>query len=337
MPGRRFDGLSMPILADLPCAMKTFLSCIFLLAALQGCGEKASGFFPGYVEADYVRLASPVGGTVAKLFVQRGTELRPGDPVFVLEQDSERAARQEAEARVQRAQSALANLEKGQRPEELAVTRQQLAQAEAALALSRADLAREARLLEAKFVSPARLDQLRAAVRRDRARVAELGSQLKVAQLGARADELAAARHDVEAAQAQLAQAQWQLSRKAVSAPVRARVADVLYREGELAAAGAPVASLLAPALVRARFFVPQAALGSLALGDKVTLACDGCGQPVAATISHIAREAEYTAPLIYSRENRAALVFMVEATPAPEAAPKLHPGQPLEVRLAPR
>ena len=95
--------------------------------------------------------------------------------------------------------------------------------------------------------------------------------------------------------------------------------------------------SLLAPGLLRARFFVPQAALGSLALGGKVTLACDGCGQPVAATISHIAREAEYTAPLIYSRENRAALVFMVEATPAPEAARTLHPGQPLEVRLAPK
>ncbi|NML59754.1 HlyD family efflux transporter periplasmic adaptor subunit [Massilia sp. RP-1-19] len=317
--------------------MKTFLSSICLLAGLHGCGEKAPGYFPGYVEADYVRLASPVGGTVAKLFVQRGSELEPGDPVFVLEQDSERAARQEAAARVQRARSTLADLEKGRRPEELAVARQQLAQAEAALSLSQAELAREARLLEAKFVAPARLDQLRAAVRRDRARVAELVSQLQVARLGARADELAVARHDVEAAQAQLAQAEWQLARKAVSAPVRARVADVLYREGELAPPGAAVASLLAPEFLRARFFVPQAALGALALGDKVTLACDGCGQPVAATISHIAREAEYTAPLIYSRENRAALVFMVEATPAPEAAPKLHPGQPLEIRLAPR
>lgn len=317
--------------------MKNFLYCIFLLPALHGCGEKAPAYFPGYVEADYVRLASPVGGTVAKLFVQRGSELKPGDPVFVLEQESEHAARQEAAARVRRAQSALANLEKGRRPEELAVVRQQLAQAEAALSLSQADLEREARLLEAKFVAPARLDQLRAAVRRDRARVGELNSQLRVARLGARDDELAAARHDVEAAQAQLAQAEWQLARKAVSAPVRARVADLLYREGELAAAGAPVASLLAPELLRARFFVPQSALGSLAIGDKVTLACDGCGEPVAATVSHIAREAEYTAPLIYSRENRAALVFMVEATPRPEAAPSLHPGQPLEVRLAPK
>lgn len=314
--------------------MNKLLTCLPLLAALHGCGEKAPDFFPGYVEADYVRLASPVGGTVARLFVQRGSELKPGDPAFVLEQESERAARAEATARLQRARSALANLEKGRRPEELAVARQQLAQAGAALALSQAELAREGKLLDAGFVSAARFDQLRAAVRRDRARVAELQAQLAVARLGARADELAAARHDVEAAQAQLGQAEWQLARKAVSAPLHARVADLLFREGELAPAGAPVVSLLAPELLRARFFVPQAALGAIVPGARVTLACDGCPGPVAATVSHVAREAEYTAPLIYSRENRADLVFMVEATPSPEAARRLHPGQPLEVRL---
>ena len=104
-------------------------------------------------------------------------------------------------------------------------------------------------------------------------------------------------------------------------------MADLLFREGELAPAGAPVVSLLAPELLRARFFVPQAALGSLALGARVTLACDGCAGPIAATVSHIAREAEYTAPLIYSRENRADLVFMVEATPSPTRRAALHPG----------
>ncbi|MGZ8288306.1 MAG: hypothetical protein ACXW2U_10540 [Telluria sp.] len=69
--------------------------------------------------ADYVRLASPVGGTVAMLFVQRGSAIRAGAPAFVLEQESERAARQEASARLQRAQARLADLQQGRRPEEL--------------------------------------------------------------------------------------------------------------------------------------------------------------------------------------------------------------------------
>ena len=62
---------------------------------------------------------------------------------------------------------------------------------------------------------------------------------------------------------------------------------------------------------------------------------CDGCGGAIDGTLSFIAREAEYTAPLIYSRENRASLVFMIEARPVREAAERLHPGQPVEIALA--
>lgn len=311
------------------------LACLPLAALLCACAEKAPDFYPGYVEADYVRLASPIGGTLARLFVQRGSQMQRGAPAFVLEQQAETAARQEAQARLLRAQATLANLRKGKRPDEVAIVRQQLTQAEAALALAQSNLARDSKLLEAKFIAQAQVDAQRATVTRDQARVAELRAQLRVAALGARPDDIAAARHDIQAAEAQLAQADWKLAQKTINAPLDAQVADLLYREGELVPAGAPVVSLLAPAHLRARFFVPQAQLGALALGRRVTLACDGCPGPLPATISHIAREAEYTAPLIYSRENRAALVFMAEATPAPGAAPALHPGQPLEVRLA--
>ena len=304
--------------------------------ALAACQEQPQGSYPGYVEADYVRVASPIAGTLARLHVRRGEQVAAGAPLFALEQESERAARQEAQSRLERAGALLADLQKGSRPAELAVIAQQLAQARAALALSQAELARQSQLLAAKFIAPARLDAARAALRRDQARVAELQAQAGVARLGARSDALAAARQDIEAARAQLAQADWKLAQKTLKAPLAASVADVLFREGELVPAGAPVASLLGPEHVRARFFVPQAVLGTIALGQQVSLACDGCKGPLPATLSFIAREAEYTAPIIYSKENRATLVFLVEARPAPEIARTLHPGQPLEVRLGP-
>jgi HlyD family secretion protein len=310
------------------------LLCLLLAAPLAGCGDKPADFYPGYAEADYVRLASPLAGTLARLYVQRGDHMAPGAPAFVLEQDNERAARAAAQHRLERAQAVLADLEKGRRPAELEAVREQLAQAAAALQLSQADLVRAAALSQAQFVAPSRLDEAKAAVRRDSAHVRELQAQVRVAQLAARPDQLAAARQDVRAAQAELAQADWLLAQKSLKAPLEASVADVLFREGELVPAGMPVVSLLAPAYLRARFFVPQAQLGRLRLGQRVTLACDGCGAPLAAHISFIAREAEYTAPLIYSRENRASLVFMAEARPSPADAARLHPGQPLEVRL---
>jgi HlyD family secretion protein len=63
-----------------------------------------------------------------------------------------------------------------------------------------------------------------------------------------------------------------------------------------------------------------------------VSIACDGCGERIAAPITFIAPQAEFTPPVIYSKDNRAKLVFMVEARPAPKDAVRLHPGQPVDV-----
>lgn len=74
--------------------------------------------------------------------------------------------------------------------------------------------------------------------------------------------------------------------------------------------------------------------MGRLRVGDSVTLSCNGCAGPVAARISFVSPQAEYTPPVIYSRESRAKLVFMVEARPGGGDAQKLHPGQPMDVKL---
>ena len=315
---------------------RALLLALLPLVLVGGCSGQADNFFPGYAEADYVRLAAPVGGTLVKLHVDRGDRVARNAPAFVLESDSERAAVQEAASRMARAQAQLNNLRKGRRPDEVAAVAAQLAQAQAAQALSAASLARDKKLASARFVAPSRIDEAQAAFDRDAARVRELQAQLRVARLGARSDEIAAAEEDLQAAQAQLAQVNWTLEQKAQRIPLDAEVVDVLYREGELVTAGSPVVSLLAPQYVKARFFVSEAMLGKLFLGQAVNLRCDGCGAPIAAKLSFIAREAQYTAPLIYSKENRASLVFMVEARPAPADAARLHPGQPLEVRLGP-
>jgi HlyD family secretion protein len=317
--------------AGLVTAWPVLLAAALLLA----CNAKPADSFPGYVEAEYVRLAAPISGTLTRLHLNRGDKAPANTPAFVLEQESERAARQEAVFRVTRAQDQLANLRQGKRPDEVAAIRAQLAQAQAALDLSTAELARSNRLVAQQFLSPASLDQVKSAAARDQARVNELNAQLRLAAQGARSPEIAAAEQDVKAAQAQADQALWRLDQKTQRTPVAGDVVDVLYREGEWVPAGAAVVTLLPPANVKARFFVPQAQLGSVALGQDLQLQCDGCGAAIAAKISFIAREAEYTAPLIYSKENRANLVFMVEARPAPADAPRLHPGQPLEVRLA--
>lgn len=301
-------------------------------ALLAGCDQPAATGFPGYAEGEYVRLAAPLAGTLTKVHLRRGDQAVAEAPAYVLEQTSETAGRLEARSRVERAEAQLADLRKGARGDEVAAVAAELRQAEAAMALSQANLERDRKLVADKFISRSRLDQSSAALAADRARVEQMRARVRIASTGARPDQLAAAAREVDAARAQLAQAQWRLDQKAQSLPVSGMVTDVAYREGEFVPAGAPVMTVLPPANIKARFFIAQADLGRIRLGQAATISCDGCAQPVKARISFISPEAEFTSPLIYSKENRASLVFMVEATPEPKQAVQLHPGQPLTV-----
>jgi HlyD family secretion protein len=310
------------------------LVAAFVVIGLAGCQRADNERWQGYAEGEYVRLAAPFAGNLTQLHVKRGDRVAVNAPLFVLEQENERAARAEAASRVAQAESRLENLRKGRRPDEIAALRAQVAQAEASASLSAADLVRTEDLVKSKFLSPAKLDEARSAHLRNRSRVNETTAQLRVAQLAARGDEINAAAADVATAREQLAQAEWRLGQKSQRAPRAAIVIDTLYSAGEWVAAGMPVVSLLPPENIKVKFFVSEKQLGTIKLGQLITVTCDGCTAPIAASVSFIAPQAEYTSPLIYSKENRTTLVFLIEARAKPEDAVKLHPGQPVEVKL---
>jgi len=138
----------------------------------------------------------------------------------------------------------------------------------------------------------------------------------------------------VQATAATLAKAQWALAQKTQYAPTNAWVQDTLYRPGEFVIAGNPVVALLPPENIKARFFVPQPQLASFKSGTPVSVSIDGVPTPLRATVNYISTQAEFTPPVIYSKENRAKLVFMVEAGLAAAVARNLRPGQPVDVRL---
>jgi len=302
--------------------------------ALAACTREDRVPLQGYAEGDYVRVAAPFAGTLVRLDVQRGAEVRAGAPLFALEAENEAAARREAEANVRQAEAQLEDLRKGKRPSEIAAARAQLAQAEAAAALSARELVRQEDLLAKGFVSHQALDQARAARDRDRDHVTELREDLATALAGSRPDQIRAAHEQADAARQALAQADWRLRQRSVESTVAGSVTDTLYVLGEWVPAGSPVVSILPPGNVKVRFFVPEPRLGAVRVGERVQVACDGCGPAFEATISFISPTAEYTPPVIYSKDSRAKMVFLVEARPSATEAARLHPGQPMDVTL---
>ena len=302
--------------------------------ALTACSRHAAPAWQGYVEGEYVYLSSSQSGTLTQLDVQRGQTIAAGASVFGLESVNETAARDEARHQLAVAQEQLADLQTGKRPPEVRVTEAQLAQAVANAHKAALQLTRDEAQLKAGGIPQSQLDDSRALAESTAAQVRELENQVRVAHLPGRSQQIAAQAAQVEAAQAAVAQAQWKLDQKRVVAPSAGFVQDTMFRVGEWVQAGNPVVQLLPPQNVKVRFFVSETALGSLATGRKVTVHCDGCAADIPATITFISNSAEYTPPVIFSNDNRAKLVFLIEARPAPADALKLHPGQPVEVRL---
>lgn len=305
-----------------------------LVLALVACGPAAEHSIPGYIEGEYVRVAAPFGGTLQTLAVKRGDLVAGGAPVFALERDNEVAARRQAQQQLQAAEARLANLLTGKRPPEVATVAEQLRQAMAARDLSAANLKRQQKLEAGGFVSEAALDDARTQLQRDEAQVASLQATVATAKLPARSDEIHAAEADARAAREVLAQADWRLAQRAIPAPAAGLVHDTYYVVGDWVPAGSPVASVLPPGNVKVRFYVPESALGGLAQGQTISVACDGCPALVAAKIVFISDRAEFTPPVLYSRDNRGKLVFLVEAKPAAADASRLHSGQPVDVTL---
>lgn len=143
------------------------------------------------------------------------------------------------------------------------------------------------------------------------------------------------AQHATAARQRAVEQAQWRFQQKEQTAPGDSLVYDTYFRPGEWVPPGTPIIALLPPEAMKVRFFVPAADLGKLAIGAPLEVRMDGLPDPLPGRVSFVSPQAEYTLPIIYSRENRGKLVFLVEGSLAPEYARRLHPGAPIEVRLA--
>lgn len=310
---------------------------VFLLLAafaLAGCERRTESGWQGYLEGEFVYVAAPLGGRLDRLAVQRGTEVAAGAALFTLESASELAAVREAADRLRSVQARVEDLKKGSRPSELATLEARLEQARAAAELSQRELDRQTALFKSGAIAVSDIDRARLTHERNSRGVEEATTQLTTARLGGRTDAITAAEAEVAAATAAKERADWAVAQKTQTAPHAARVYDTLFREGEFVAAGAPIVALLPPENLKVRFFVPEVDFAALKTGARVRVSFSGRPAPLEARINYLSSRPEYTPPILYNRDNRAKLVFMVEAAIDGAATRDLNPGQPVDVTL---
>ncbi len=311
-----------------------FLFFILILIFAFGCEQSEQAEFQGYIEGEFIYLASSQTGRLQHLAIQRGDSVDKNTLLFTLEAEYEQQAVKQATQELFALKAELENMQTGKRPEEISMVKAQLAQAQSKAANATALLKRNRDLLRSGGISQQEFDDSQTAAKALKAQVTELLNQVAVYNLPERSKKIESQQASLAAAQAKLKQAQWKLEQKTVYAPSAGLIYETLFSQGELVQAGKPVVQLLAPEKIKIRFFVPEHCLGKIHIKDKVQVHIDGCCEPVLAYISYIAPKAEYTPPIIFSNETRSKLVFMLEAQVPSSVAASLHPGQPVQVSL---
>jgi len=300
---------------------------------LAGCFDNDSGDLQGYVEGTYVYVSAESAGRIVERPVAAGETVEEGAILARLDDSEEKEAVAGAEARLAQANAQLANLRSGQRDEEISVIAARLAEARTSFNLAEEDYRRKLVLRERGIVAQSAVDDAKAKRDTTESNANAIERELIVAKLPARPEEISAAERNVAAEEAALAQARIQLERRVLTAPASGRVEETFYEPGERVSEGQPVVSLLPDANRKIRFFLPETELSRARIGQRIDVGCDGCSEGLAAEIDLIATEAEFTPPILYSKDSREKLVFRIEARPL-DAAAELKVGQPVDVRL---
>ena len=307
--------------------------CSFTLIAQMFCSVAATTL-SGYIEGESLFIAPIEAGRIASVTVRRGDEVKAGATVATLETDDAGFALEVARARHAEASARVGNLTTGKRAEEIAVIEANRAAAKADLAQAELDLTRMRDLVQHKVQSQSALDQARTARNMASARLQEIDANLQVAGIAARVQEIEAARRVVDAAAAEVRDAEWRLAQRTITAPADGRVEEIIRYAGETAGPAAPVLALLRPDNRKLKLFVPQKLQSGVHVGQTLALRCDGCASGLQARVNFIASGPEFTPPVIYSVESRQKLVVLVEAELLGEAM-RLSPGQIVDIELA--
>jgi HlyD family secretion protein len=297
-----------------------------VLAWLLLSGSSRPRTLSGYIEGEELYLASPMAGTVASVSAVEGTRVAAGQHLFTIDPATLSAQGQQAEASVAAAQTQIASAEATARQADADVTA-----AAADAQRTRQDLARllSVKRADSAAVAGKDLDAARAAARDANAKLA--GAQ-KIAD--ARWAQVEAARAQTVQAQGGRREVQIRVNQLSPPAPANARVEEVFFQPGEWVSANQPVVALLPDNKVKVRFYVPEQQVARYTPGRSVRFTCDGCVRDMQAVIRYVSPRPEFTPPVIFSRDSRDRLVFMVEAYPTRPA--NLQPGLPVDIEPLP-
>lgn len=266
-----------------------------LLLIIAACNNN-SVEFPGYVEGQYIYISSPYSGLLYTLNVRSGDVVSKNQALYSLDPYPEQDELLEAQARTDQAK---------------AEEKKMLANYN----FQKSIYDRKKGLFKKKVISQEEFDSAT--------------SQFQQADSG-----WLAAQSNIQALSQRQKKIVWVMKQKKPISPSAGIIFDVFYKKGENVPNNSPVLALLPSNAIKIIFYCPEMMLGQIKLNQVISVDCDICSGPIDAKITYISTQAEFTPPVLYSKEVRSKLSYRIEALPLSTEAIVLHPGEPITVRL---
>ncbi len=278
-------------------------------------GATAAGLAAsGTVEATEADMGFQASGRIVSISVHEGDRVTAGEELGRLDDTEMQARLQAMRAQVNAVKAQLSELERGPRAEEIAQARAAAAAAQSRLADANRELERAQTLFNGGAISREALDRAGTAAQVASAQYDQARESLAQMESGTRPERIAGARAAVQQAEAGVQQIAATLANMKLTAPF-AGVVTVRHREpGEVVSAGLPVVTIMNPADRWVRIYVPETAVGRIAIGAKAAITSDtDPAHPQEGEVTFIASEAEFTPRNVQTAEERVKLVYAVK------------------------
>ena len=303
---------------------------------LRTGGETANALtLHGNVDIRQVELAFNASGRISRIEVREGDAVKAGQLLARLDTERLRLALQQAEAQTAAQQETVKRLEAGSRPEEIRQARAQRDAARVSMEDAENFYRRQKSLVERNFISYQQADTARFALDKARAQWQAANEAARLAELGPRREDVAAARATLAAYEAAAAQLRRDLADGELHAPSDGIVDKRILEVGDMASPQKAVFTLALTEPLWVRVWLPETQLGRVPVGARATIRTDSHpGKDYPGWIGHVSPSAEFTPKSVETADIRSSLVYQTRVY-ACSGAGELRQGMPATVTVA--
>jgi len=273
----------------------------------------------GRVEATEIDIATKLAGRVQNIMVDEGDFVQAGQTLAQMQVDVLDAQRDAARAQSQQAITAVASAEAQvvARQSDTVAAQATVSQREAELDAAQRRFARTKTLSTNGVATMQELDDDRASLHGNEAAVTAAQAQVSAAQAAIKAAQaqVVGANSAVTASKATIASIEADIVDSQLKSPRDGRVQYRVAQPGEVLGPGGKVLNLVDLGDVYLTFFLPETAVGKVALGSEVRVILDAAPQYVIpAQVSYVATVAQFTPKTVETASERQKLMFRVKA-----------------------